>query len=137
MLQGPTERQEAMSFEVTEFVNGGVIEVHVRGRLTKEAYDAFVPLTEKRIAEHGKVRMLVVLEDFHGWHLGALWEDLEFDLAHFNHIERLALVSESTWERGMAIFCPPFTTARIEYFDSSEIERARAWIQEGAVSAGA
>ena len=55
--------------------------------------------------------MLVRLHDFHGWTAGALWEDIKFDLKHFAHIERLALVGDRKWEAGMAVFCKPFTTA--------------------------
>jgi len=119
-----------MSFEVTEIAEGKVIEVALSGKLTKEAYEEFVPLTEKRIQQFGKVRMLVILHDFHGWDAGALWEDVKFDVQHFNDIERLAIVGDSKWEKGMAVFCRPFTTAKIKYFDQSEIEAARQWIQE-------
>lgn len=119
-----------MSFEITEIAEGKVIEVALTGKLTKEAYEEFVPLTEQRIQQFGKVRMLVILHDFHGWDAGALWEDIKFDIKHFNDIERLALVGDSKWEKGMAAFCRPFTTAKIKYFDQSEIEAARQWIQE-------
>jgi hypothetical protein len=119
-----------MSFAITEHAEGKVVEVQITGKLSKEAYEQFVPMTEAKIEEFGKIRMLVILHDFHGWEMGALWEDIKFDLKHFNHIERLALVGESKWEKGMAMFCRPFTTAKIKYFDHSEIEAAREWIAE-------
>lgn len=119
-----------MSFEVVETAIGNVIEVHVTGKLTKEAYEAFVPMTEEKIREFGKIRFLVVMHDFHGWSAGALWEDLKFDLKHFSHIERLAIVGESKWEKGMTVFCRPFTTAKIKYFDLADLEQAREWIIE-------
>lgn len=106
-----------------------MIEVALTGKLTKEAYDEFVPLTEQRIKQYGKIRMLVILHDFHGWDAGALWEDIKFDVKHFNDIERLAIVGETKWEKGMAVFCRPFTTAKIKYFDHSEIDAARQWAQ--------
>jgi hypothetical protein len=79
--------------------------------------------------QHGQVRMLVRMRDFHGWKAGALWEDLKFDLTHFRKIERLGLVGEKSWEHGMSVFCRPFTTARICYFDQREADRAEAWIR--------
>ncbi|MBD3676117.1 MAG: STAS/SEC14 domain-containing protein [Planctomycetaceae bacterium] len=117
-----------MSFEITEIAEGKIIEVELAGKLSKEAYEEFVPLTEERIKQFGKVRMLVVLQDFHGWDAGALWEDIKFDVKHFNDIERLAIVGESKWEKGMSVFCRPFTTAKIKYFDKSEIAAAREWL---------
>jgi hypothetical protein len=119
-----------MSFELTETMDGKVIEVTVSGKLTKEAYHDFVPATEEAIRRHGKVRILFVMHDFHGWDMGAMWEDFKFDLKHFSHIERLAIVGETKWEKGMSYFCRPFTTASIKYFDHTDLDRARDWIQE-------
>lgn len=58
----------------------------------------------------------------------ALWEDVKFDVKHFNDIERLAIVGESAWEKWMAAFCKPFTTAKIRYFPAEQLAEARAWI---------
>ena len=38
-----------------------------------------LPMTEEKISEFAKVRMLVVLHDFHGMEVGALWADIKFD----------------------------------------------------------
>ena len=85
---------------------------------------------DKQIQDHGKLRILFVMRDFHGWTAGALWEDTKFDLKHWRDIERLAIVGESKWEQGMATFCKPFTTAKIKYFDESQLDAARAWVAE-------
>ncbi|MCM2370240.1 SpoIIAA family protein [Aporhodopirellula aestuarii] len=124
-----------MSFNLTEHAEGKIIEVEISGKLSKEAYEAFVPMTEARIKEFGKVRMLVILHDFHGWDAGALWEDIKFDFKHHAHIERLAIVGETKWEKGMATFCKPFTSATIEYFDITDVAKARQWILEDAAVA--
>lgn len=107
---------------------GNVVSIRLTGKLTTEDYARFVPVIEEAIARHGKIRLLLELRDFHGWTAGALWEDTKFDMHHFNDLERLAIVGEKRWEKGMAIFCKPFTTAEIRYFDVSEREAAEAWI---------
>ena len=111
-------------------VQGKTMEVNVTGKLEKSDYELFVPAAEGLIEEQGKIRVLFVMHDFHGWSAGALWEDIKFDLKHFNHIERLAIVGDSKWEHGMAIFCRPFTTASMKYFDISKVDEARQWINE-------
>jgi len=73
------------------------------------------------------------MRDVHGWTLGALWEDIKFDVKHFSNIERLAFVGDRKWEAGMAAFCKPFTRAVIRYFDESKYEEALGWIKEGIV----
>lgn len=110
---------------------GNVLEVRLSGRLTGEDYERFVPELERLIREQGKLRLLVRMHDFHGWSLGALWEDLKFDIKHFADIERLALVGERKWESGMATFCKPFTKAEIRYFDEAQEAEAVNWIHEG------
>lgn len=119
-----------MSVQLTEVEQGKLLEVHVSGTLDKASYEMFVPAAERQIQEHGKIRILFHMQDFHGWDAGALWEDLKFDLKHFRDIERLAIVGESKWQHGMAIFCKPFTTAKIQYFDHEALDQARAWLQE-------
>ena len=52
------------------------------------------------------------------------------DIKHFKDIERLAIVGDKKWEHGMAMFCKPFTTAKVKYFDQSDIEQARTWLAE-------
>lgn len=118
-----------MSVQIVETDAGRIVEVHVTGKLTREDYEAFVPMTEEKIRKQGKIRILFAMQDFHGWDIGAAWTDFKFDLKHFNHIERLAIVGETRWEKGMATFCRPFTTAEIRYFDHTKIEDARAWLR--------
>ncbi|MCE9544733.1 MAG: STAS/SEC14 domain-containing protein [Planctomycetia bacterium] len=108
---------------------GKMLLVKATGKLTKEAYQEFVPLVEQMVHQHGKVRILFAMHDFHGWEAGALWEDMKFDLKHFRDIERLAIVGETKWEKGMAMFCAPFTTAKIKYFDVADIDAATIWLR--------
>jgi hypothetical protein len=122
--------QETIYKEIDIKVDGNTMEVCATGKFEKRDYEMFVPAAEKLIKEHGKIRVLFVMQDFHGWTAGAVWEDIKFDLRHFNDIERLAIVGESKWEQGMAVFCRPFTTASMKYFDISKLEEARQWIAE-------
>lgn len=114
---------------LNEAAGGKILDVKISGKLTKQNYETFVPQVERIIKESGKIRILVEMIDFHGWEVGALWEDIKFDLKHFGDIERLAIVGDTKWEAGMATFCKPFTSATIKYFDESKLADARAWIQ--------
>ena len=118
-----------MGIRLEEHAAGNVLDVHVTGTLAKADYQQFVPDVERLIGRHGKLRILFDMHDFHGWDAGALWEDVKFDLKHFRHIERLAIVGERAWEAGMAVFCRPFTTASVRYFDRARIDEARAWLE--------
>lgn len=117
-----------MAVELREESGGKVLAVRVSGKLTKEDYGHFVPEIERLILQHGKLRLLCEMQDFHGWTAGALWEDFKFDLKHFRDIERLAIVGETKWQKNMAVFCKPFTMASVRYFEHSQANEALAWL---------
>ncbi|EMI57145.1 SpoIIAA family protein [Rhodopirellula sallentina] len=119
-----------MSVELNEVAQGKYLEVHVSGKLDRETYQTLVPQTESQIERYGKIRVLFAMHDFHGWDTGGLWEDIKFDAKHFNDFERIAIVGDRKWERGMAVICKPFTTATVRFFDESHLEDARAWLSE-------
>ena len=117
-----------MTVRLSERDSENVLEVQVSDTLTHEDYRQFVPKFEQMVQQCGEIRVLFDMFDFHGWNAGALWDDLKFDLKHFSDIERLAIVGDKAWEKGMSVFCRPFTTATIRYFDRSAIEDARQWV---------
>lgn len=120
-----------MSIELIEDRDGKVLTIQASGKLTADDYHRFVPETDRLIEQHGKIRVLFDMREFQGWNLAALWEDIKFDIKHFKDIDRLAMVGDRTWEKWMATFCRPFTSADIRYFDQSEADEARQWIIEG------
>ena len=119
-----------MSVELHDEADGKILEVQVSGKLKKEDYERMAPEVERLIEQHGKLRILFDMDDFHGWNVGALWEDIKFDVKHFRDIERLAMVGEKKWQKGMSVFCKPFTTAQIRYFDQNQQDVAKAWLEE-------
>jgi hypothetical protein len=118
-----------MTIQLDSLEDAKILKVQVNGKLTKEDYEEFVPRAEQLIQQHGKVRILFEMRDFHGWHAGAAWEDLKFGVKHFKDIERIAMVGEKAWQHGMTAFCKPFTVAEVRYFDHTEADQARAWIE--------
>ena len=109
---------------------GKMLEFELTGKLDRKDYESFVPIVERVVREYGKIRILVLMRDFRGWDVGALWEDIKFDVKHFSDIERIAMVGHKKWQEWMAKFCRPFTTAKIKYFDASQSDEARRWISE-------
>jgi hypothetical protein len=118
-----------MAVELKEIAAGKVLDVHISGKLRRDDYKHFVPEVERLIERQGKIRMLLEMEDFHGWDAGGLWQDIKFDLKHFTDVERVAMVGEKRWQKGMSHFCRSFTTAKIRYFDRSAIDEAREWAE--------
>jgi len=118
-----------MSVALRETSDGKVVEATLTGKLVKEDYMHFVPAVDRLVEQHGKIRMLLEMHDFHGWTPGALWEDTKFALHHYHDFERLAIIGEKKWQHGMATCCKPFTTAKVRYFGQSASDEARVWVR--------
>lgn len=119
-----------MALELNGDSANKLLEVQASGKLSAEDYEAFEPAVSALIAASGKISILFVMHDFHGWELGAVWEDIKFATKHCNDIHKIAMVGEKTWEKWMATICKPFTMSSIKYFDAGEEEAARAWLAE-------
>lgn len=103
----------------------------ITGKLESSDYDLFVPDMERQIKQHGKINLLVHLQAFEGWTLGAAWEDTKFGAQHFGDIERLAIVGDKDWEKAMTVFVKPFTRAKVRYFDANvdgQADEAKSWV---------
>ena len=122
----------SVNYEIKDEVK--TISLKLSGTVSKMDYQRFVPEIEDLIRKHGKINVLMVMEDFHGWDIDALWEDLKFDFKHYKDVNRIAMVGEKIWQKGMSIVCKPFTSAEIRYFEPHEIERARMWLEGNAAS---
>jgi len=119
-----------MAIKLNEYDGGKLLEVQVSGKLHREDYPKFIPEFERLLHDNGRVNVLLDMHDFHGWDMGALWEDTKFDLKHRKDIDRLALVGETKWQEWMATVCRPFTSAEIRYFDQGHKADAMHWLEE-------
>ena len=119
-----------MLIKLNEEYGGKLLAFHVSGKLLKDDYEHFVPEFERLVGLHGKLCVLFDMSGFYGWTAGALWEDTKFAMHHYGDIDRLAVIGEKKWQKGMATFCKPFTKARIKYFDHAGAVEARKWVSE-------
>src|SRR5580765_2962465 len=117
-----------MPVKIDQPARSNTLEIQISGKLAHADYQQFVPVFERILKEKGKLRVLFEMIDFHGWDGSAVWDDIKFDVKHFSDLEKVAMVGDKKWEKGMSFFCKPFTAAKVRYFDRSEIEQARTWL---------
>lgn len=119
-----------MALEFFEEDDGRLLVIRASGKLVRDDYAHFGPEVDRLIDRYGRIRILFEMRDFHGWDAGALWEDIKFDLKHFKDIERLAIIGQKRWQKGMATFCKPFTKAKIRYFTPEQVQDAHQWLEQ-------
>jgi hypothetical protein len=117
-----------MSVQLLEEQDGQLLHVVVSGKLDRSDYRTLAPEVERLVDEHGKLRILLEMDDFEGWKAGGLWEDVKFDIKHFNDVSRVAMVGDQAWQKWMATVCRPFTTAKVRFFPEEQMEAARSWV---------
>lgn len=106
------------------------VEVTALNKLTADDYRQFRDMVDERIERRGTINLLVVVKDFSGWTPGAFWEDLKFDVAHYNDVARLALVGSDPSQHWMATVSKPLTSADVKYYSFDDIDAARKWVGE-------
>ena len=113
-----------------EEFHGKIIEIDIHGKEGLDQYKQLVPETQGLVSEAQKVRILARMHDFDGWDAGSLWATARWDAAVFDHIERIAVVGEKTWEECATGFSKPFKTATVRYFTMEQLDAARAWLND-------
>jgi hypothetical protein len=126
-----------MPVQIKRENSGKLVTVQVSGKLTKADYENCVPEFEQLIRAHGKLRLLIEINDFQGWEPVALWDEIKLDIKHFSDIERIAVVGEKKWEHGLETFYKPFSKATIRYFDRANAAEAWKWLREAQRPAAA
>lgn len=61
-----SEVKEMPAVTLREASGGKRLEIELTGRLQGEDYAHFLPVVERMVREHGKIRMLAEMHDFHG-----------------------------------------------------------------------
>jgi hypothetical protein len=109
---------------------GNLLVGELRGVLTKTEFDAWSRRAADTIRRYGKIRILILLEDFAGWERGADWGDVSFAFDHDEEVERMAIVGDERWkEEAFAFTAAPLRTTQIEFFPRSQLDAARAWLK--------
>jgi hypothetical protein len=117
-----------MSAEIVGFTNG-LLTLKVSATLTEVELRAAQQAAGELIREYGKLRILVLAEDFAGWERGGQWNDFSFQARYDQSIDRMAIVGDSKWEELALMFAAKdMRHFPIEYFESADLEAARAWL---------
>lgn len=105
-----------------------VVKVTASGKLTKQEYEEKLPELEALYRDNEKLRFFIKLEDFSGFEIGALWEDLKFYRKHANESGRTAIVGDKTWEEWATRLSSVFFSPEVEFFYKDRENEAWEWV---------
>lgn len=113
----------------------GMIVVRAAGTLTTRDYDAAVPELEHAMeVSDGPLHVLLRLEDFRGWEVGALWRELQLDLKYRGDFGRIAVLGDTTLEKWGTTLSAPLIKAEMRFFPLDRETEAREWLAAAEVS---
>jgi hypothetical protein len=119
-----------MSAEIVDH-SGNVLTARITGLLTQPDLVALQSAAGDILGRQGRMRLLVLTENFEGWQRGGRWGDLSFSIDYDAQIEKMAIVGDKKWEDLALIFAAKgLRRFPIEYFQPVEIAKARAWLAQ-------
>ena len=118
-------------FEEIDGLPRDVIALRAVGVITAQDYaDTLVPLVKARLAEHDKLKLMIVLGDEYATYAGdAAWADIKFGLGHGWDFSRVALVTDIGWMAKAARLFALLMPFDFEVFPMAELDAAKGWIR--------
>lgn len=101
---------------------------HVSGKLGKDEYVKAQLEIGKTAKTAGKMKILIMLENFQGWQAEKGWGDTSTEVVD-QHITKMAIVGDEKWRDLVVTFTlKGLRPVSIEYFDSVNLDAARQWL---------
>lgn len=119
--------------EILTGSEGNILGVKASGQLTDEDYEkVLIPRLEEVIFRDRRVRVIfVVAEDFEGFGVKAILEDVKFGLVEGGfHLEKLALVGGPEWFRWGVRISAHFIHGEVKFFSTAQLPQAWEWIRQ-------
>jgi hypothetical protein len=100
-------------------------------RLKRDEARRLTAELEAAIEAQGRISVLFDLQDRPYGDIGALWEDLKFDVKHRRDIERVAVLGEGRLEHAAVAVFNALTPVECRFYARNEFEPAWAWLTAG------
>jgi hypothetical protein len=123
-------RGDKLMYERLNRAAGSALGYRITGKLDREEMRQITDELEGTIAAHGKVRVLIDLQTFPYGDLGALWEDLKFDVKHARDLDRIALLGGREIEKWATNIFAALTFTDCRVFEPEQLDRAWDWLTE-------
>lgn len=119
-------------FEILPESTEKSIGFRVSGKVTAADYQALLPKLDDAIAAHGRINLLVLMEDFEGWSgLDAAKADFRLGTHQYRQVQRAAFVGQGKWEKRLVKIMDPFTRHTQErFFEIDQVDEAWRWVKE-------
>ena len=117
-----------MSYEIMDN-STGTVTIRISGKLSFAEYREGQKKMGEIIRQRGKLRFLILLEDYLGTEKEGNWGDISFAMEFDKYIEKMALVGDRKWEADAMLFTGKGVRRfPIEFFEPADLPKAKAWL---------
>ena len=116
--------------KMIEDSQGNILAYEAIGDITKEDYDQLEPEVKILAEEHGEVRMLIDMTQFHWEKISAWGADWHFGREFHDVISKMAIVGDKKWEKWLTKLAAPFYAKEARFFYPHQMDEAFTWLRE-------
>jgi SpoIIAA-like len=109
---------------------GNILSIRIDSSLSDNGFRAISTEIDQLAAAAGKIRLVLVIKHYASL-LSAedLLDDMRFVRLYSDRIDKVAVVSDTSWKRTWVGLFSLFSGVKMEFFDMAQYERASNWIQ--------
>ncbi|MBD3375167.1 hypothetical protein GF406_09040 [candidate division KSB1 bacterium] len=104
------------------------IEIVLSDVVTTDEFQQVIHQLESLAKAHQHLNVLIDAVDVKSFGAKVMWEQYEFFKNYKSHLQRLAVVSDSSMHKKIQELFFKFTDTEFRLYSSDELEKARAWI---------
>ena len=104
------------------------IEIVLSDVVTTDEFQQVIHQLESLAKAHQNLNLLIDAVDVKSFGAKVMWEQYEFFKNYKSHLQRLAVVSDSSMHKKIQELFFKFTDTEFKLYSSDELEKARAWI---------
>ena len=114
----------------TKKIAAHVIRLVIDGEVKQSDIDQAAKTMEDSLKEEDKLRLLMEVKNLEGYDsVAAFVKDTQKTFQHYTDFEKIAVVTEEEWLKGVASLGDLINPANIKQFSLSERELAEEWVE--------
>ncbi|MFC1548665.1 STAS/SEC14 domain-containing protein [Candidatus Omnitrophota bacterium] len=117
--------------EILNQSHDNIVGIKASGKVTDQDYkDVIIPKLDSVLSQHDQARFVYYLTDeFEGFELGAMWDDLKYAVGHHEKFDKIALVGGPKWIDWTTKVTGHFIDTEIKTFEDDQLDEAWQWVE--------
>ncbi len=118
-------------FQILSFTKENIIALKASDKISADDYKKIQPLLQKTVKDYGSLDLYIEIDNIKGIQPMAWWEDFKTYFNYVSDINKIAVVGEDSWTKGITTIIKPFVKGEVRYFSADNSLDAKRWIDQG------